>query len=154
MGAGRRRLGGELWEGRSTPGLGAFRDTKRGAVGGTRHLHIFAPRGLRGRAARVGQPEKLYLSAISGGTTVKRSNALVIALAMIAIAAWGLVARQEIERRHLPEAAPAVIPAGSSIRLPAPQDDRPTEAAPALEIVGTITDAPDRPARHRRRSGR
>jgi len=72
---------------------------------------------------------------------VKRSNALVIALAMIAIAAWGLVARQEIERRHAPEAAPAVIPAGGSIKLPAPQDDRPTEAAPALEIVGTITDA-------------
>jgi len=60
---------------------------------------------------------------------------------MIAIAAWGLVARQEIERRHAPEAAPAVIPAGGSIKLPAPQDDRPTEAAPALEIVGTITDA-------------
>jgi len=56
---------------------------------------------------------------------------------MIAIAAWGLVARQEIERRH----APGIIPAGSSIKLPAPQDDRPTEAAPAIEIVGTITDA-------------
>lgn len=68
---------------------------------------------------------------------MKRSNALVIALAMIAIAAWGLVAWQEIERRH----APGIIPAGSSIKLPAPKDDRPTEAAPALEIVGTITDA-------------
>ena len=72
---------------------------------------------------------------------MKRSNALVIALALIAIAAWGLVAWQEIARRRLPEAGPGVIPAGSSIKLPAPKDDRPTEAAPAIEIVGTITDA-------------
>jgi hypothetical protein len=90
---------------------------------------------------------------------MKRSNVVVIALAVIAIAAWGLVARQEIESgvlrplpsssrgpskgRRPPEAGPgpAVIPAGSSIKLPAPKDDRPTEAAPAIEIVGTITDA-------------
>jgi len=72
---------------------------------------------------------------------MKRSNVVVIALALIAIAAWGLVARQEIARRRLPEAGPGVIPAGSSIKLPAPKDDRPTEAAPAIEIVGTITDA-------------
>ncbi|RMF36477.1 MAG: hypothetical protein D6759_03590 [Chloroflexi bacterium] len=69
---------------------------------------------------------------------MKRSNSLVIALVMIAMAAWGLVVWQEVERRR---PIPKVIPAGSSIKLPAPKDDRPTEAAPAIEIVGTITDA-------------
>jgi len=88
-------------------------------------------------------------------TSIK--NLTVIFLALVAIAAWGLVARQEIESgvlsplpsssrvpskgRHLPDAGPGVIPAGSSIKLPAPKDDRPTEAAPTIEIVGTITDA-------------
>lgn len=71
-------------------------------------------------------------------------NAAVILLAVVAVAAWGLVARQEIERdvlspskgRRLPQS----LPPGGTIKLPAPGSG-PTEETPAVEIFGTITDA-------------
>lgn len=83
-------------------------------------------------------------------TSIK--NLTVISLALVAIAAWGLVIRQEIERRQHPQPvlsdvlspskgpAEGTIPVGGSITLPAPGSG-PTEETPAIEIFGTITDA-------------
>lgn len=75
---------------------------------------------------------------------MKRSNLLIAMLALVAVAAWGLVVRQEVQRRRLgnptPRAITATLPAGTRVTIPAPGSG-PTEETPVLEIHGTITDA-------------